>query len=72
MQFLTQAQEKVYGFILEREEDGKSPPTIREIAEATEMSSALAYRRVLALEKRGLIERGVQGTHRNIKIRLRI
>ena len=72
MRWMTPNQEKVYHFILERQEEGKAPPTIQEIADAVGAKRNLVHRRVVALEKKGYLARDGWGTARNIRVAMRM
>lgn len=69
MRWLTPEQNKAYDFILKSFEKKNEPPTIQEIADGTNMSVSLAYRRVQALEKKGYIVREGYRETRNIRLK---
>lgn len=72
MRWMTPEQERVYRFILERDEQALPPPTMREISDETGSGTTLAHVRVVALEKKGYIQRNGYRSARNIEIRIRV
>lgn len=65
---LTNRQQEVYQYIINKIHAGESPPTVREIAEAFHMSSPRsAVIHLLALERKGMIQR-VPGKARGIRV----